>query len=278
MPKLKLDRWESRPYGERTTGVAISGEREVPIVVRRPPRSSVSGDMYVMANGWTAGKNSMRIPAIEATKFGHIAITFEYTNTSAARALPENVSDVATVIDAMPTNERRAALGLSMGGAVITMALLEAKQPIDHATLVAPGMYLKPHFYTAGLIAKSLLAETTEAGELRGNLLGGARLLAGGLLNILQRPQAVRAEFSELMQDNVHDELRQVKSQPDAPFMRLMYGLHDQLLPAYAQAESVEGLPFDHVLPYEGGHARLAYDPTLSGEIFTLDLERELAA
>jgi hypothetical protein len=81
----------------------------------------------------------------------------------------------------------------------------------------------------------------------------------------------VVAEMRELLDGNVHDDLIEVKSKPNAPRINFFYGDADVLLPAYAQEESIVGLPFDLVESYRGGHERLVIDPTLAQHIFSVD-------
>lgn len=271
MKELALNHWETRDYGRRASGIVQSHDRDVRITVRQPKHAAEDSKIYVMANGWTAGKNSMRVPAIAAAQAGHTAVTFEYTNTRMRDALVSNVNDLVTVINKLPNNQRKSAIGLSMGGAVLTMALEHIGDEIDQATLVAPGMYLRADYYTPRIIGERLVAEAMEVRQLRGNVRDGLRLLGGSVANCVRRPQAIQAEFKELLSGNVHEELRRVKAQPNAPFVRFMYGLQDELLPAYAQIESITGLPFDETISYAGGHARLAYDPTLAYDILSRD-------
>lgn len=274
MSKLKLYVPERRPYGFRRKGVVVDegGKRIIPVTVRLPhERAEQSGDVYVMANGWTTGKNSMRIPAIEAARLGHVAVTFDYTSTGTAAAMKEDAHDFVAVADALPQDLRRAGLGLSMGGAVLTEAMKQTQ--MSRATLVSPGGYLLPHYYTPAEIARRFWAETKEAREpdVWRNPRTAIRLGLTSMATCARRPRAVRAELKELLGDTVHNALREVKAQPDAPYVRFMYGEHDELIPAYAQIASIEGLPFDHVTSYRGGHGRLAYDPTLSQQIFMMD-------
>jgi hypothetical protein len=121
-----------------------------------------------------------------------------------------------------------------------------------------------------------MLAEMAEIVELRGNVRNGISLFSGGAANCIRRPQAIVAEICELLDGNVHDHLRRVKAESDAPYIHFWYGEHDNLLPSYAQEASVADLPFDNVTRYVGRHARLAYDPTLSQEIFASDSRRWL--
>jgi pimeloyl-ACP methyl ester carboxylesterase len=276
MATLKLNGWETRGYGERSDGSVRSGDRDIDITVRRP-----HGGEYdlieIMANGWTASKNSMRVPAIEAVKLGHAAVTLDYTNTGVRGALQHNVGDVVAVVRAMPKDTRKYLMGLSMGGAVDTMALEEVGADIERADLVAPGKFLQSDYYSRRRIAGHMLAEAAEILELRGNVRSGISLLSGGAANCIRRPQAIVAEIRELLDGNVHDHLRRVKAEADAPYIHFWYGQHDNLLPAHAQEMSVADLPFDGVTCYLGRHARLAYDPTLAQDIFASDI-RSLAA
>jgi len=267
MAKLALHKWETRPYGERAEGKI----GDVDITVRRPAAYADDSKTYIMANGWTAGKNSMRRPAIEAARFGHTAVTFDYTNTKAKDALAHNVEDFMIVARSLPNDERKAAIGLSMGGAVVTKALAQMPSEFERATLVASGMYLHDHYYTHRVIAQRFVAEATEVRFLRNNVGSGLRLLGTGAINCARRPRAIPAELRELRSGNVHQELWHIKAQPESPFIRFMYGLHDQLIPAEAQVDSIQGLPFDEVTGYTGGHARLAYDPALASDILLRD-------
>lgn len=277
MKELALDSWETREYGQRANGFVRSNDRRIKVTVRQPKIQADDSKIYVMANGWTAGKNSMRIPAIAAAEAGHTAVTFQYTNTRTRGALASNVADLVTVIDKLPQEQRKSAIGLSMGGAVLTMALEHIGNQIDQATLVAPGMYLRADYYTPRIIGERLVAETLEVRQLRGNIRSGLQLLGGSVANCVRRPQAIGAEFKELLSGNVHQELQRVKTRADAPFVRFMYGLQDELLPAYAQVDSIVGLPFDETIAYTGGHARLAYDPALTYDILSRD-DQPLAA
>jgi pimeloyl-ACP methyl ester carboxylesterase len=267
-----LDKWHKRPYGWRAEGFVETDNDKIKVTVRRPGKDvPESGKAYVLANGWTAGKNSMRIPAIQAARFGHRATTLEYSNTGTAAALRGNVRDVAAVIDAQPEDLKRAAMGLSMGGAVVTMAMLEARSRIEVATLVASGKYINAEHYSKLRILRRFIAEAGEIAQVGRNPVQAAYLGMTSAGNCARRPWAVGAELTELLEGTVHGELRTVKAMQDAPYVRFAFGLGDKLLPAFAQASSVEGLPFDEVLPYEGGHARLAYDPTLSAQFFEKD-------
>lgn len=271
METMAIGPWKARTYGERADGIVRAGDRQVRVTLRRQVQAPEDEHYYIMANGWTAGKSSMRTPALAAVAMGNTAVTFEYTNTKAKEALASNVEDLTRVIEALPARSKHSAIGLSMGGAVLTMAMEAVGDQVDKATLVAPGRFLRSDYYTPRVIGERLLAESLEIKNLRGNLRSGLHLLGGGIVNCARRPQAIRAEFLELLSGNVHDELVRVKQQSDSPFVRFMYGLQDELLPAYAQVESISGLPFDDVVAYEGGHARLAYDPTLSYDILELD-------
>ena len=213
----------------------------------------------------------MRTAAIVATKFGHTAVTMEYTNQGTEGALAQDVQDVVAVTKALPRNTRRAAIGFSMGGAILTMAL--ARTGVERATLVAPGKYLSPHYYSRLEIMRRFVAEIGEAADpgIIGNLRNALWLGATSLMNYARRPWAVHAELVELLRDPVWSALREAKARPNPPYVRFMYGLHDRLLPAEAQRASIADLPFDEVVGYRGEHGRLTYDPTLAADIFERD-------
>jgi len=116
-----------------------------------------------------------------------------------------------------------------------------------------------------------MVSHSIESVRHHGRLADGVRLLGTGVLNCAERPKAVVGEAWALTHGTVHDALRRVKHEPDAPDVHFFYGSHDKLFPAFAQLVSIEGLPLDTVLPYEGGHNRLATDPTLAMGIFAAD-------
>lgn len=269
MNKLKLGKWEERPYGQRATGKVTAGSRDIKVTARRG--TTTDGTTLLLANGWTGGKNSMRKPAIEAAKLGRHAITFEYSNTSSKNALQSNVHDVVDIAEALSNDERLALMGLSMGGAVMTLAMKDLGDKVSRAALVAPGKYLRSEYYSARIIAQHLGAEALETRHMYGHPATGIKLLAGSVINCARRPQAVIAEMRELLDGNVHEDLIEVKSKPNAPHVSFFYGDADVLLPAYAQEKSIVGLPFDFVESYVGGHERLVIDPTLAQHIFSLD-------
>ncbi len=272
MSELHEGAWHKRPYGWRADGVVEAQDHNIHVTVRKPD-GEPSGETVILENGWTAGKNSMRVPAIVATQFGHRSVTVEYTNTGTQGALESNVEDVVAVVDAEPDEYERVLMGLSMGGSVATLAMRRAMSKIKRADLVAPGKYILPRFYTVGQVGRRFIAEGGEITQIGKHPIRAAALGSASVANCMRRPLAVYGEIKELLNGTVHEDLRAVKAQPDAPFVRFSHGLHDKLLPSYAQVASIEGLPFDDVFGFKGGHARLAYDPSLSWELFTMGSE-----
>ena len=277
MKKLEVGNWHQRPYGERADGVATVGTHAVRVTVRRPSHHSEAGQHIVMANGWTTSKSSMRQAAVEAARHGHTSYTFDYTNTHRRHALDHNATDLTTVIEALPKASHLRLLGLSMGGAVATVALDRLGNTVEQADLVAPGRYLLPEYYSPREVIRHVVSHSTESIAHRGRLRDDVRLLRASLGNCAHRPFAVLGEFLELVDGNVHEELRRVKSQTDAPVVNFRYGLRDKLLPAHAQLASIEGLPFDAVISYDEGHDWLARSPALAHKIFDLQ-PQELVA
>lgn len=275
MGELHEGKWHKRPYGWRADGVVETADRNVHVTIRKTNEEE-SGETVVMANGWTAGKNSMRVPAIVATQFGHRAVTVEYTNTGTADALASNVEDVVSVTEAEPDEYQRALMGLSMGGAVVTMAM--SRVSVVRANIVNPGKYLLPRFYSVSRIGRQFLAEAGEIAQIGRNPLRAAAIGATSVGNCARRPGAVVAELRELLTGTVHDDFRQAKARPQPPFVRLVINSGDKLIPAYAQLASIEEaqLPYDHLMQRPGGHGRLAYDPSLAWEINALDAEQPL--
>lgn len=269
MSELQLVKHEPTDYGMRHEGFVPVGRSKIDVTLRAPAKGDWSGITYVLVNGWTAGKNSMRPAALEAARAGHKAVTFDYTNKRIGSALLSNAANCAAVIDALP-NTRRAAIALSMGGPVLTAALMQARSKVGVATLVAPAHCITQEL-TPIEIGKHLLAEGRELAGLSRHPIHAAHLAAGVMRNCTERPLAVVGEFAELISGTLHANLESVKAVPDAPFMRLMYGTGDLLLPADAQAEGVSSSRFDEILPYDGGHVELARDTELARTIFALD-------
>ena len=274
MNTLHVKSWHNREYGWRATGTVQAKHADIDITVREPREWDEStGLTYVMANGWTAGKASMRLPAIVAAKTGHRAITINYTNTGTTQSLRSNVRDVVSVIDAVSGKSRVSAMGLSMGGAVVTMALKDVGEQLETATLVAPGKYIREDLISRHEIVKRFLAESLEVRDVGRNLKNALFLGAASTANCVQRPLAVVAELTELLQGTVHEDLIEAKSMDHSPYVRFMWGQNDLLLPPFAQDESTKHLPFDERLSYLGGHAMLAYDRSLAEAIFQRDAE-----
>jgi hypothetical protein len=277
--------WAKRDYGYVAHGVIEAEDRNIDVTLRRPSLFvEESGFCIVMENGWTAGKNSMRVPAIEAAYAGHVAVTFEYTNVSGKDgALEENVDDVTAITKAFGNRYRMGLMGLSMGGAVATLAIesllkdrdAEGKKKttprIELANIVAPGKYILPHYINKRIITQRFLAETQEVTEMSANPLQAMRIGFTSMMNCLKRPFAVSAELRELTTGTVHDNLRFSKEHPEAPYIRLALPVNDKLLCYDAQKPSVEGLPFDEVIDIPGGHGGLAYRHDISRNIFDLD-------
>jgi pimeloyl-ACP methyl ester carboxylesterase len=286
--------WQQRPYGWRAFGVVEAEDRNVNIAIRQPePYIEPSGLTVIMVNGWTAGRNSMRTPAIAATEFGHRAVTLEYTNTSGEPgALNQNVQDVLSVVKAQPKEAKLALMGLSMGGAVVTMALEALRQEqlaesgkparvrrpvpqVETANLIAPAKYILPQYINEYEVARRFFAEIKEVTQIGKNPLLAAHIGFTSLVNCVRRPSAVFAELSELLRGTVHEELRNVMTeQANPPFVRISLPINDRLLPFFAQMASIEELPFSDIRKIRGGHGGLAYTPNLARELFALDIQR----
>lgn len=263
-------------YGSRHEGVVVTEDRTIGVTLRAPFEDEWTGITYVLPHCWTAGKNSMRPTALEVVNAGHQAITFDYTHTGITHALESNAADCAAVMDALPDDTIRRAVGLSMGGPVVTMAILQAESKFEIVTQVAAAGYINRKL-TPWKIAKHLLDEGRELPSLYRDPVHALHLTMGVMHNCVDRPLAVIGEFDEMISGTVHDALRRIKHTPDAPYMRFMYGSGDRLFPAAAQLEGVRNPrfdEFDEVVPYNGGHMQLARgDSILARAILALDAE-----
>ncbi len=270
---LDLEQGHETEYGTRYEGVVATEDHDIPIVWREPPEHEQNGNIYVMANGWLGAGHSMRLPAHEAAHAGNIAVTFGYTNTGSTEALKENANDMAAIIDAVPEGLNRQAMGLSMGGYVTAMALERAESWVQSATLISSAGFIQRdptkrevlmHFAAEGIeLAEHAIEDPFNVG----------RLGVSTIKNIVRRRQAVRAEIYELTHGSAHDSIISVKSNPDAPFIRFVYGDKDRLIPADAQEDGIKGMPFDDVLKYRGGHLGPIFRPAVSRRLFELDAE-----
>jgi hypothetical protein len=88
--------------------------------------------------------------------------------------------------------------------------------------------------------------------------------------NCAERPLAVVGEFGDLISGTQHSNFESVTAGSDAPFMRLMYGRGDLLLPADPLVAGAGSL-FDEVIPYDGGHVEFVKGSELAQNIFAWD-------
>jgi pimeloyl-ACP methyl ester carboxylesterase len=267
--ELHLGKRCDSDYGKRYAGVVKTEDHDIPISWRTPHEDPDSA--YVLATGWLGAKASMRLPAHEAVRAGHAALTFDYTNKGLKQPLERNVSDLAATIDALPEGLRRSTIGLSMGGAVLMKALEQAGSRVASATAVASAGFIDSD-YSWLKVAEHFGAVIPEQVDIAlRDPIKALYIGATTLGNCVRRPFAVGAELQGLVHASVHDSVRAVKKAREAPHMRFMYGNGDRLLPAWAQAEAVQGLPFDEVEDYHGGHEELLRRPALAQRIFELD-------
>ena len=269
--EMNLGPWQEKPYGQRADGFVESDGRRIPITVREP--LGWSGEINgteVEASGWTARGNSMRHSAIAATAFGNRAITFDYTNTSLAEALESNVADLVSVITAAAQESSRiSGTGLSMGGSVFVRALGHIGSMLETVNLVAPGQYVDSSHYSPWGIARHLLTEGQEFLDVgRSRPLDTFYLGLSGAKNCLRRRLGVIGEIRDLLGHTVHEEHRQAKARPNAPYLRIVKMIDDRLIPYPELSEVADELPFDDRVAARGHHARWAYDLALPSQIF----------
>ncbi|MEP7204756.1 MAG: alpha/beta hydrolase [Candidatus Saccharibacteria bacterium] len=274
--ELQLGKRHIADYGTYYKGVVKTEDREIPISFRQPTdETNRLNSIYVLATGIMSPKSTMRLFSHEAVRYGHTAVALDYTNTWIKHPLESNAADIATVIDALPEDLTRRAVGWSMGGAALTMALLEVESTIESATFVSPAKYIISKNGHVEFIPS--LTSTVPEGI---NLLltkpdKAFRLGLSTALTLARRPLAVHGEIRDLSAGTVHDMLHAVKAAPNAPHLRLMYGRHDRLIHPKGLEEAAMLLPFDEVEAYDGGHFSLVHDPECAHRI--LELDRQMA-
>lgn len=273
MAELQLGKREQTNYGRRFHGMVKTEKGNIPITWREPTKHEQSEVAYVLSTGWLGEKCSMRIPAHEAVRMGHVAVSFDYTNRSIHHPVKQNEESLTAVIDALPNDLRKNAIGLSMGGRVLTEALTKTESKVQIATMVASAGYIKGN--TSRLRAlQHFIATAPEAIDfLRRDPIHAWRLGASVMHNCIARNVAVAAEINDLINGSVRDLVEEIKDQPQPPYLRFMYGERDKLLPAQLQIEGLVDLPFDHIEPYPGGHLDLVRHKYLARRIFELDNE-----
>lgn len=267
--ELHLGKRRDTDYGKHYAGVVKTEDHDIPISWRESHTGADSA--YVFATGWLGAKASMRLPAHEAVRAGHAALTFDYTNKSHRQPIERNVNDLAATIDALPKELRRSAIGLSMGGAVLMKALERVNSRVTSATVVASAGFID-NDYSWWKVAEHFGAVAPEQVDIAlKHPLKALYFGATTLGNCARRPLAVGAELKGLVHASVHDSVHAIKKARNAPHMRFLYGDGDRLLPAWAQEKAVLKLPFDQVEDYSGGHEELLRRPMLARRIFELD-------
>jgi hypothetical protein len=271
MSELHLGEKLPADYGNRYSGIVETEDRNIEITWREPPKPDRAKAIYVLVNGLTAAKSSMRVPAIEAVRDNNYSLTFNYTNKSVLHPIEKNVDDLVAVVDSLPSELGRRGIGLSMGGRVLTESVPKTLLPLESATMVASAGYIREHVSykealqhfvsTAPELADLLIKHPIQALHVGGTAVN----------NCIHRNKAVAAELVQLINGTVHHLIPHIKAHHDSPHMRFMYGDSDPLLPPEYQAKGVHGLPFDHVEMYSGGHLTFVSDPSLSRRIFELD-------
>lgn len=266
--ELRLFDRHDKGYGTYYSGVVEAKDREVKISWRQA--ETESGHAYVLATGWLGAKDSMRVPAHEAVRWGHAAITFDYSNQKPDDPIGENVKDLAAVLDALPEYYRKHALGLSMGGYVTAKAVEDNPNRVEEATLVASAGFITGQ-HSLLEVGKHLSSTLPEFAGLSLHHPGqAAHLWLNSVRNGIHRAKAVGPELAHMMKYPIHESVSNIKAHPTPPRMNFLYGAADGLIPAYAQVEGVDGLPFDHVESYAGRHINLIHDPQVSRSIFRL--------
>jgi hypothetical protein len=270
MAELFLGKAHRRDYGTRYEGYVVRDDgEEVDITYRATKKRGGAKAVYGLVNGLTAGKATMRLPAVVGANKGYDTITFDYSNKRIKDALHSNAQDLAAVL-ASAEHEKKRAIGLSEGGRVATKALTLIK--MEAATFVAPAGYILNNNLSlakGALVLSAVGPEMAKTG-LR-HPVSSAHLIASCLRNCFERPFGVAGEMNELKRGGEHDIVHAIKGGEEPPVLTFMYGERDKLLQAVRQAAGTVGLPLDAILSYPGGHCDLATDPNLSSTIYTND-------
>ena len=210
---------------------------------------------------------------VDARLFGHLAITSDYTNVGTLNPLYHNATDSLRIMDALPHKAIRL-VGLSMGGAVATIAASRANHEIAALDLVASAGFIDLDEMSNYDIANAIAEEAhDEVAMCLKQPLRSHMIALHSLRNCLARPHAVRAEFEALMQTTVYDDLQLFRdNQPEAS-VTLAHGSHDKLVPRERLLGSIASRAaehlFTHMLPYDGSHIRLAYDEQLAMRVLS---------
>lgn len=267
--ELQLGKRHTTDYGKRYEGVVRTEDDDVPITWREPARRKQSGRAYVLGTGWLGEKASMRRPAHQIVRAGHIAVSYNHNNRGITRALEQNAANMAAVIGAMPPGLKLHAIALSMSGGGLPDALSQTERHVESATAVAAANIPGPH---------SLLEAATHLGATAPEVLKLARHPRDALYlglstwrNCTSRLLAVGAEFEAMRHGTEPDGLYAVQARSDAPFLSYLYGDEDRLFPRAGQEEAAQRLQFDHVEMYHGGHLALLHSVELTQRILAID-------
>lgn len=271
MAEIKLGKARRRDYGTHYDGHVVRDDGKlVDITYRKTKHRAGAKALYAFANGLTAGKGTMRLPAVIGAEKGYDTVTFDYSNRSLKGALDSNAQDLAAILASVEHDKKRT-VGLSEGGRVATRALvLHPKQ--EASTFVAPAGYIHNNHlsWLRGMLVISGVGPEMAAMSLR-HPRTSAHLLTSCLQNCLERPLGVVGEMNELRKGSEHHIIDALKHSPERPVLRFMYGENDGLLDAVRQAAGIVGLHLDDIKPYPGGHCDITTDPGIANYIYDHD-------
>jgi hypothetical protein len=261
-----------RSYGFRLDGIIETPNGYADTTVRLPHNYSETKGIYVNATPWTSGKSTMRLSAIEQVKAGYWSVTTDYTNKSDHNAMERNVEDYAAVLLETPPGVKIYSNGMSMGGFVVVEALkyTEVRQKVSSTTAIAPAGFIEA-YDTFPKAAKNLANTAPEFLKLCLHMNKAIWLGTATAANCRHRAMGVFFEMIDLMQDNVHATVKEVKAAPQATRIQVLYGLNDKIIPRKPIEAGMAKLPIDHIEAYKGGHLDSAYMPYLAQRVIQLN-------
>lgn len=278
MTSVHLKPWKEQSYGVSTSGYVEGSDRRIAVRVRSPhPDISDNGmPKLINFNGIAVGAESMRVPAEVAAGLGYAAITLDYSNTTDhITPLECNARDGLTVMDAFNADEYRL-LGLSMGGAVATLAAAQSERPITNLDLVSPGGFIDK-MVGVGRHTIDQALRRAMIDEMAFTLRypqTAARMVISSLTSCSRRPMTTLAEAGQLFHETAYRHLVQLRHESPDTVVTLAHGSNDKLVPreellaSFRQHEAEEGISLVDVdVAYSGTHSTLVYRPELAQRV-----------
>ncbi len=260
-------------YGVCYDGQVMKDHGNISVTLTEPIVQNDQGAIYLLAPGAMSDPGFFKLAVAEVNKAGHTAVVPHFTNAGIHNPLDHNARDIAAVLDALPPEREKRAIGVSMGAAALVLALRRAESHVDITTLVAPADIIpnhvalwpfQPAIYGLATIPESIAL--TAKDPITALIMSGINTVY-----FARRPFAVTAEILQRAQRTVRAAIIDGQAAPDATYLRLIYGDSDRLFPPKTLLKAVEDLPFDEVVKYHGGHFAFFHDPKLARQVIELD-------